>query len=87
MENSNQQIQNELFPLSEKSNVLFQRLIREKSYMQDLLEKVQHFFGDQDVGRAIISEIAQAMKEVQCAYCELEQLKGSIIEFTRVLTN
>ena len=55
--------------------------------MRDSLEKAQHYFGDQEVGRALISELTQAMKEVRCAYCELEQLKGAVIEFTRSLTN
>jgi hypothetical protein len=87
MENSNQRIQNELYPLSDKSNELFRRLIREKEYMQESLEKVQRLFSDQEVGRALISELTQAMREVQCAFCELEQLKGAIIEFTRVLAN
>jgi len=87
MENSNQQIQNELLPLSDKSNVIFQRLMRENGYMKDSLEKVQRYFSDQEVGRAIISELTQAMREVQCAFCEIEQLKGAIIEFTRVLTD
>lgn len=87
MENSNQQIQNELLPLSDKANELFQRLVREKSYMNESLGKVQHLFSDQEVGRAFVSELTQAMKEVQCAFCELEQLKGAIIEFTRVLAD
>ena len=86
MEINNKQIQTELFPLSDKANVLFQRLIREEGYMRDSLEKVQYHFGDQEAGRALISELTQAMREVRCAYCELEQLKGAIIEFTRVLT-
>ena len=87
MEINNQQIQTELFPLSDKSNVLFQRLMTEQGYMRDSLEKVRHYFGDQEAGRALISELTQAMREVQCAYCELEQLKGAIIEYTRVLAN
>lgn len=87
MEISNQQIQNELLPLSAKSNELFQRLYREKGYMQDSLEKVQRYFGDQEVGRVLIDRLKQAMREVQCAYCELEQLKGAIIEFGHVLKN
>lgn len=87
MVNSKQQILNELLPLSDKSNVIFQRLMRENGYMKDSLEKVQHYFSDQEVGRAIIGELSQAMRDVQCAYCEIEQLKGAIIEFTRVLTD
>lgn len=86
MEINNQQIHTELLPLSDKANVLFQRLMREESYMRDSLEKVQHYFGDQEAGRALISELTQAMREVRCAYCEFEQLKGAVIEFTRVLT-
>jgi hypothetical protein len=86
VEINNQQIQTELFPVSDKTNELFKRLMREESYIRDSLEKVQHYFGDQEVGRALIRELTQAMKEVRCAYCELEQLKGAVIEFTRVLT-
>ena len=87
MEINKQQIQTELLPLSDKANVLFQRLMAEQGYMRDSLEKVQYYFGDQEVGRALIAELTQAMKEVQCAYCELEQLKGAIVEFTHVLTH
>ena len=86
MEINNQQIQTELFPLSDKSDELFRRLMTEESYMRDSLEKVQRHFNDQEPGKALINELMQAMREVRCAYCELEQLKGAIIEFTRVLT-
>ena len=87
MEANNQQIQNELLSLSDKSNVLFQSLMKGKGYIHDLLEKVQYYFSDQETGRATINELTQAMREVQCACCELEQIKGAIIEFNRVLTN
>lgn len=53
--------------------------------MRNSLEKVQRYSGDQEVGRVLIDRLKQAMREVQCAYCELEQLKGVIIEFSRVL--
>lgn len=86
MEISKKQIQAELLPLSEKSNELIRLLKREESKIRDSLEKAQHYFGDQDVGRALISELTQAMREVQCAYYELEQLKGVVIDFTQVLT-
>ena len=86
MEVNNQQIQNELFSLSDRVNDLFKRLMREESCMFDLLEEVQHYFVVQEAGKALISELTQAMREVRYAYYELEQLKGAIIEFTRVLT-
>jgi hypothetical protein len=87
MEISKQQIQAELLPLSDKANVLYQRLMTEQGYMRDSLGKVQHYFSDQEVGQAVIAELSQAMRELQCAYSELEQLKGAVIEFTRVLSN
>lgn len=87
MEINNQLIQTELFPVSDKANELCKRLMREEGYLRDSLEKVQHHFGDQAAGRTLVSELTQAMREVRCAYCELEQLKGEVIEFTRVLTN
>jgi len=86
MEINNQQIQTELFPLSDKSNLLFQRLLTEEGYLRGSLEKVQRYFSDQETGRALIRELTQTMREVRCAYCELEQLKGAIIEYTRELT-
>ena len=55
--------------------------------MQDSLDKAQRLFSDQEVGRSLISELTQAMREVQYTFFELEQLKGAITEFTRVLTN
>ena len=86
METSKQRIQAELLPLAEKANVLIQRLMREQGYMRDSLEKVQYHFRDQEPGRALINELTQSMREVQCAYCEQEQLKGAVVEFTHVLT-
>jgi hypothetical protein len=86
MEITNNQIQNELFPLSDKSNEVSQCLMREKGYIKESLDKVQYHFSDQEVGRLLINTLMQSMREIQCAYSELEQLKGSIIEFTRVLT-
>jgi hypothetical protein len=86
VEINNQKIQTELFPLSDKADELYKRLMREEGYIRDSLEKVQHYFGNQEVGRALISELTQAMREVRCAYCELEQLKSTVVEFTRVLT-
>ena len=87
METNNQQIQNELLPLSKKCDDLYKRLNTEKDYMKESFDKVQQYFSDQEVGQAIIRELTQTMREVQCAFCELEQLKGAITEFTRVLTN
>ena len=87
MENSNKQIQNELLPLSDKSNTLCQYLMNEKGYINDSFNKIQYYFGDQEAGIVISNQLTQAMRELQCAYCELEQLKGSIIEFVRILAN
>jgi hypothetical protein len=86
MEITNQQIQNELLPLSDKSNEICQSLIREKSYVNESLNTVQYQFGDQEKSKILINTLVQSMREIQSSYCELEQLKGSIIEFTRVLT-
>ena len=87
MEISTKQIQNDLLPLSDKSNLLCQRLMAEQGHVRESLGKVQSHFNDQEVGQAVIAELSQAIREVQCACSELEQMKGSIVEFTRVLFN
>ncbi len=87
MEINNQQVQTELLALSNKANVLFKYFLTEESNLRDLLEKVYYYFGDQDEGKVLINELTQAIREIQCAYCEFEQLKGAIIEFAGVLTS
>ena len=87
IEISTTQIQNDLLPLSYKANLIYQRLLSEQIYIRESLRKTQYYFSDQEVGHTVISELSQAIREVQCVYSELEQLKGSIVEFTRVLSN
>jgi len=85
MEINIRQIQNELLPLSGKANILFQRLIAEREDIQGSLTKAQSYFSDQYNGRVLSMELSQAMREIQYACRELEQLKAAIVEYIGVL--
>ena len=79
------QIQNELLPLSDKANILFQRLTAGRGDIQESLREAQSYFSDQYNGQVLSAELSQAMREIQYACRELEQLKAAIVEYVRVL--
>jgi hypothetical protein len=80
-------LQTDLLPLSKQTSVLCQRLMAEQGHVRESLGKLHSYFSDQEVGQAVIAELSQAMRELQCAYYELDQLKKSIVEFTCALSN
>ena len=82
---SYKQLQDELLALSNVSNTLCRNLVSEKGRIHGSSGTVQQYFTDQEKGMIILYELGQAMREVQNAYDELEQLKSSIIDFSHTL--
>lgn len=76
-----EEIRNNLLPFTEKLNSLKERLVSEKGYLSNDCDTVYALFSDQPEGRALISELQEAQKQIQMTFNELDQLNADIMQY------
>lgn len=80
-----EEIKNNLLPFTEKLNGLKERLVSEKAYLSNDCDTVYSLFSDQPEGRALISELQQAQKQIQMSFNELDQLNADVLQYCNIV--